>query len=142
MTIKQQLMDDMKTAMKAKEMVRLGAIRFLRAEIQKFEIDNGEQDDAGVLKLISKQVKQMRDAMAEYAKGDRNDLVEAEQAKVDVLEKYLPEQMSDDELKKIVAEVVAAQPDAKMGVIMGQVMAKVGGTADGGRVSAAVRELL
>jgi len=139
MTIKDQLMEDMKTAMKAHDSVTLDAIRFLRAEIKNFEIDNGDQDDTGVLKLIQRQIKQMKDAIAEYAKGGRQDLVDAETAKMNVLEKYLPQQLSDEALSQIIDDVLGANAGANMGAVIGQVMKRVEGQADGGRVSAMIK---
>lgn len=142
MPLKAQLTEDMKNAMRAKETVKLGVIRFLLADIRNFEIDNGEQDDAGVEKLIAKQVKQMKDAIAEFEKGGRPDLVEEEQAKVAILETYLPQQLSDEELKAIVDRVVAAAGSTNMGQVIGMVMKEVAGRADGGRVSALVKQAL
>lgn len=142
MSLKQQLMDDMKNAMRARDMVKLNTIRFLQAEIKNVEIDNGEQDEAGVQKIIARQIKQMKDAMAEYAKGGRQDLVDEEQAKVDILQTYLPQQMSDDDLAKIVDDVIAEVGTANMGAVIGKVMQKAAGLADGGRVSALVKSKL
>lgn len=142
MTLKQQLTEDMKTAMKARDMMTLDAIRFLQAEVRNIEIDHGEQDDAGIQKIVARQIKQMRDSIIEYEKGGRADLVEAEQAKIKVIEKYVPQQMSDTELKAIIEKVVAENPGAQMGQVIGQVMKQTAGQADGGRVSAMVRDAL
>lgn len=143
MSLKQQLMEDMKTAMRARDMQTLGAIRFFLSELKNYEIDNGEQDDAGIQKLVSKQIKQMRDAIEDYKKGDRMDLVEEEEAKIQVIAKYLPAQMSDQELKSVVEAVVADMGDgAQMGPVIGAVKAKVGNNADGGRIAGMVKEVL
>lgn len=142
MSLKDQLMEDMKQAMRDRNSVKLDVVRFLRSEIKNVEIDHGDLDDAGVLKIIAKQVKSMKDANTEYAKGGREDLVTDNNTKIAILEEYLPKQMSDEELKKIVSEVVANSQDKHMGKIIGQVMAKVGGLADGSRVSQMVRSLL
>ena len=142
MTVKDQLIEDMKAAMRAHESVKLDAIRFLRSEIKNVEIDNGELDDAGVMKVIARQIKQMKDAIADYAKGDRQDLVEAEEAKVAVLEAYLPKQLSDEALSQIVDDVLGANAGANFGAVMGQVMKRVEGQADGGRVSAIIKAKL
>lgn len=142
MSIKDQLIAEMKQAMKDKDKVKLGVVRFLRSEIKNFEIDNGEQDDAGVEKIIAKQVKQVKESIAEYQKAGREDLVEEETPKLKVLETYLPEQMADEDLQKIVDEVLATLENPEMGPAIGQVMAKVQGKADGGRVSAMVRQAL
>lgn len=142
MTLKQQLTEDMKQAMRDRDSMKLNTVRFLLSEIKNFEIDNGEQDDAGVLKLVQKQVKQMKDAIAEFDKAGRSDLVEEENKKVAILETYLPQQMSDDQLAIIVDEVLAATDNKQMGPVMAEVMKRVAGQADGGRVSAMVRSKL
>ncbi|HEX7018131.1 MAG TPA: GatB/YqeY domain-containing protein [Patescibacteria group bacterium] len=142
MPMKQQLMEDMKQAMRDRDTVKLGVVRFLMSEIKNYEIDNGEQDDAGVMKIIQKQVKQMKDAISEFEKAGRSDLVEEESQKVAILETYLPQQMSDDELAKIVDEVLTEAAHTQMGPVMAEVMKRVAGQADGGRVSAMVRSKL
>jgi uncharacterized protein YqeY len=140
MTIKEQLMNDMKEAMKAREMDKLGTIRFLMSEIKNYEIDNGAQDDAGIEKVIAGQIKKMNDAVVDYEKGGRSDLVEGEQAKIVVLKKYLPEQLSDNELKTVIEEKIAQLGKENMGMIIGAVTKEVGSKADGSRVAALVRE--
>jgi len=145
MSLKDQLMEDMKNAMRARDSLRLGVIRFLRSEIKNVEIDHGDQDDKGVLKIIARQVKSMKDANSEYAKADRQDLVKDNDLKIAILEEYLPTQLSDAELEKIVQEVIGNTPDAdikQMGKIIGQVIAKADGKADGGRISQMVRKSL
>ena len=142
MPLKDQLMEDMKNAMRAKDSVRLGVIRFLRSEIKNVEIDHGDQDDEGVLKIIARQVKSMKDANSEYEKGGREDLVEDNNTKISILEEYLPEQLSDGELETIVKKVIDAAEEKNMGKIIGQVVKEVSGKADGGRVSQMVRKLL
>ncbi len=142
MSLQQQLLDDMKTAMKAKDTVKLGVVRFLRSEIKNYEIDHGEQDDAGVQQIIAREVKKMKDAMADFAKAGREDLVEEEEQKVVVMESYLPAQMSDEELEKIVKEVIDSAEDKNMGKMIGAVKAKVEGQADGGRIAGMVKKLL
>ncbi len=142
MSFSQQLVEDMKQAMKAGDKVKLGVVRFLRSEIKNFEIDNGEQDDAGIEKIIAKQVKQVKESIAEYQKAGRDDLVAEEEPKLKILKSYLPEQMSDEDLQKIVDEVLSSLENPEMGPTIGQVMAKVQGKADGGRVSSLVRQAL
>src|SRR3989339_2188511 len=140
MSLKQQLTEDMKTAMKAREAEKLGTIRFLLSAIKNAEIDAGELDDAGIQKVIATQVKQIKESIEEYKKGGREDLVTAEQGKLKVLSAYLPEQMSDEELKQIIQSVIDQSSDKNMGPIIGQVMKQVAGKADGQRVSQLVRE--
>lgn len=139
MSLQTQLIEDMKQAMKSGDRTRLDAIRFLRSEIKNYEIDHGEQDDSGVLTIVARQIKQINESIEGYEKGGRTDLVAEERAKQAVLEGYMPEQLSDDQLKTIVNEVLAQNPGAQMGPVIGQVMSRVKGKADGGRVSALVR---
>lgn len=142
MNLKQQLTEDMKTAMKARDMDKLGVIRFVLSEIKNTEIDHGEQDDAGIQKVISRMVKQTKDAINDFQKANRQDLVDQEMAKVKIMESYLPAAMSDEELLGIVKKVVEKSNVKNMSSIMKVVMAEVGSGADGGRVAAAVREEL
>lgn len=142
MTLKQQLTEDMKQAMRDRNMLKLGVIRFLLSEIKNFEIDNGEQDDAGVTKVIASQLKKSKDALNDFKNAGREDIVADEEAKILVMESYLPQQMSDSELEAIVTEVLASTEEKNMGKLIGMVMPKVAGKADGGRVSAMVKAKL
>lgn len=143
MSLKDDLMQQMKEAMKAKDTETLSTIRLLRSEIKNFEIDNGEQDDAGVQKIVARMIKQWKDAINDYKAGGREDLVVEAQQKLKVLEKFLPAQMSEEAVRKLVAEVVVeAGADAKPGPVTGMVMKKVAGKADGGLVAKLVKELL
>jgi uncharacterized protein len=140
--LKAQLTEDMKNAMRARESVKLTTIRFLLSEIKNFEIDNGEQDDAGVTKVIAKEVKKMKDAMNDFANAGRQDLVDEETVKVQIMESYLPAQLSAEELEVLVKEAIAEAGSSEFGVVMKAAMAKVQGRADGGAVSAMVKKLL
>ncbi len=142
MNLKAQLLEDMKQAMKSKDTVKLSVIRFLRSEIKNFEIDHGEQDDKGVEKIISSQVKKIKDAINEFANANRDDLVTQEKAKLVILESYLPEQLSDVELEAIVDQVMNLTTEKNMGKLIGLVVREVNGRADGGRVSALVKAKL
>ena len=142
MSLSQQLIDDMKQAMKAGDKVKLSVIRFLRSEIKNYEIDHGEQDDAGIEKIVAKQVKQVKESITEYKKAGRDDLVSEEEPKLKILEEYLPEQMSDEELQVVIDEVLSTMDNPEIGPAIGQVMRKVQGKADGGKVSVLVRQAL
>lgn len=142
MSLKQQLTDDMKQAMRDRNTVKLGAVRFLLAEIRNYEIDHGEQDDAGIMTIIARQVKQINEAMQEFEKADRADLVEEEKQKVAVLSSYLPAQLSDEELSAIVDQVMAEIVNPQMGAVMQAVKAKVGTQADGSKIAALVKSRL
>ena len=147
MTLKEQLMADFKEAMKAKDEVAKNTISFARAAVKQYEVDTREElDDAGIVAILSKQVKMRRDALADFEKAGRTDLVESYNAEIEILTRYLPEQLSEDKLREIVAEVAAGLGieggKQNMGKLMGPVMAKVKGLADGNAVKKVVQEFL
>ena len=143
MTISEQLMTDMKTAMKAHDSQALGVIGFLRSSIQNAQIDGAGSDDNSIQKIIASQVKKSKEAVAEFVKAGREDLAGEERAKIQVMEKYLPTQLDDAALEAIVREVIGDVLDkSKSGQLIGQVMKKVAGQADGGRVKAMVEKIL
>jgi uncharacterized protein YqeY len=146
MSLKTRITDDVKTAMKARESQRLGALRLLTAAIKQREVDERiDLDDAQVVGVIEKMIKQRRDSIAQYQKGGRQDLAAQEQFEIEVLSAYLPQQATDAEIDAIVAEAVTAtgaKGVADMGKVMGQVKAKLAGRADMGQVSARVKAKL
>jgi uncharacterized protein YqeY len=146
MSLKDQITEDMKTAMRAKDADRLGTIRMLLAAIKQKEVD--EQitvDDVMVVGLVDKLIKQRKDSIAAYEKADRQDLADKEAAEITVLQGYLPQRMSTEEIalavKQIVADVGASGP-GDMGKVMGAVKQQLAGKADMGQVSAAVKAAL
>jgi uncharacterized protein YqeY len=146
MTLKDQITEDMKTAMRAKDAPRLLTIRGLLAALKQREVDERiTLDDAAVIGIIDKLVKQRKDSITQFAAGGRQDLVDKETAELQVLEGYLPQRLSADaiaaEVAKIVAEVGASGP-GDMGKVMGAVKARLAGKADMGLVSAAVKQAL
>lgn len=146
MSLKSQLSEDMKAAMRAGEKIRLSTIRLLNAEIKNAEIDKGEElSDDEVIGLVQRQIKRRREASEQYRKGGREELALKEEAEAAILEEYLPAQLSDDELSAIIREAVSqmgATSKKEMGKVMGVVMPKVKGRADGTRVSRLTSELL
>ena len=148
MSIKEQLMADMKAAMKAKEegKLALNTIRMARAHIRQAEIDNGHADfnDDQVLAVLRKEVKQRKETLSEIESSGREDLVEQTKAEIDVLEKYLPAEMTPEAVEAAVKEIVdAMDPGQKnMGSVMKAVMAKLKGQADGKLINQNVRKLL
>jgi len=145
-SLKNQITEDMKSALKAGEKDRLKVVRLILAAIKQVEVDKRiELDDAAVLAVLDKMVKQRRDSVEQFEKGNREDLAAIERAEIEVLETYLPEQLSADELAKMVDEVIAAtgaESMRDMGKVMGQIKAKAAGRADMGAVSATVKERL
>lgn len=134
MSVTQKLMEDMKVAMRARETTKLGSIRLLLSEVKNAEIDQGELNEEGFQKVVAKLAKQIRESADEFAKAGREETAAGEFAKLEVLKAYLPAQLTDKELKSIVEAVKADLPDAPVGKLMGAVMAKVKGKADGNRV--------
>ena len=140
-------MADFKEAMKAKDEVAKNTISFARAAVKQYEVDNREElDDAGIVAILAKQVKMRKDALADFEKAGRTDLVESYNAEIEILSRYLPEQLSEEKLREIVAEVAAGLGieggKQNMGKLMGPVMAKVKGLADGNAVKKVVQEFL
>ncbi|NDZ15287.1 glutamyl-tRNA amidotransferase [Variovorax sp. WS11] len=146
MSLKDQITEDMKTAMRAKDSERLGTIRLLLAALKQKEVDERiELDDAMVVAIVDKLVKQRKDSVAAFTQGGRTDLADKEAAEIKVLEAYLPQRMGADEIaaevKAIVAELGAKGP-GDMGKVMGAVKTRLAGKADMGLVSAAVKAAL
>ena len=148
MSIQDQLLTDMKAAMKDKEAgkLKLTTIRMARAAIKNIEIDKRKElNDEDVIEVIVKEVKQRRDSLEEYQKANREDIVEQLNQEIAYLMVYLPEQLTPDEIKAIVLEAIAqtgAKEPKEMGKVMGVLMPKVKGKADGKLVNQIVRELL
>ena len=146
MSLKEQITEDMKAAMRAKDSERLGTIRLLTAAMKQKEVDERvELDDTMVIAIVDKLVKQRKDSIEAFAKAARQDLVDKESAEMTVLQGYLPARLSADEVaaevKAIVAELGAKGP-GDMGKVMGAVKARLAGKADMGQVSAAVKAAL
>ena len=147
MTLKEQLMADFKDAMKAKDEVRKNTISFARAAIKQYEVDNRQElDDEGIIAILSKQVKMRKDALSDFEKAGRTDLADDYKAEIEILMSYLPEQMDASKIKEVVqatADEMGMEQDKKnMGRLMGAVMKKVKGLADGNDVRKAVEEFL
>ena len=146
MSLKEQLFADLKTAMKEKDALRKDTIQLIRSGILQIEKDNKiELDDEGVIEVISKQLKSRRDSMPDFVKSGREDLIEKLKQEMDILLSYLPEQLSEDEIRKIVKEAIdetGAATIKDMGKVMGLVTSKVKGRADMKVVGGFVKELL
>jgi uncharacterized protein YqeY len=146
MSLKAQITEDMKAAMKSGDKDRLKVIRLIMAAMKQVEVDNRiELDDGGVLGVLDKMVKQRRDSVEQFVKGGREDLAAIERYEIEVLETYLPEQLSDAELAALVDEVIKATGAtgmSDMGKVMGQIKARAAGRADMGAVSASVKDRL
>jgi uncharacterized protein YqeY len=146
MSLKDQITEDMKAAMRAKDSERLGTIRLLLAAMKQKEVDERVTlDDANVVSIIDKLIKQRKDSVAAYVQAARQDLADKESTEIKVLEAYLPQRLSADEVltevKAIVAELGAKGP-GDMGKVMGVVKTRLAGKAEMGQVSAAVKAAL
>ena len=146
MSLKNQLIADMKAAMKGGEQARLRVIRLLLADIQRVEVDSRQAlGDGALLGVLEKAIKQRRDAVEQFARGGRDDLAARERTEIDVLETYLPEPLSEAELNALIDRVIAQTGAAAirdMGKVMGAIKSEAAGRADMGRVGARVKARL
>ena len=146
MTLKAQLTEDMKTAMRAKDSVSLSTIRLVNAAIKQYEVDErNEADDARVVAILTKMIKQRKDSAQIYADAGRADLADKENAEIDVLNRYMPAMMSADEIQAAVAAAIAdsgAAGIADMGKVMSLLKTRLAGQADMAAVSQALKAAL
>ncbi|NOU25127.1 MAG: GatB/YqeY domain-containing protein [Methylotenera sp.] len=146
MSLKAQITEDMKTAMRAKDSARLGAIRLLQAAIKQREVDERiELSDADVISAIEKMLKQRRDSIAAYESANRTDLADVEKYEVSVLQEYLPQQLTEAEILTILDQVIADTGAAgvkDMGKVMATIKPLVAGKADMGKISGFIKTRL
>ena len=143
-------MEDFKAAMKAHDETAKNTISFARAAVKQYEIDHrGEElDDQGIIAILSKQVKMRKDALADFEKAGRTDLLDQYNQEIEILERYLPAKLSDEEILKVIEEIASGLGISKgdgpklMGKVMGPAMGKLKGLADGGDVKRLVQEFL
>lgn len=146
MSLKEQILADMKTAMREKNASQLESIRMLRAAIQRKEVDDQvELSDDDVMAILQKQIKQSQDAISQFKSGDRPDLAEKEQIHVDNLMVYMPEQLSDEEVDAAITKAIestGAESMKDMGKVMGVLKGQLQGKADMGKVSGLIKAKL
>ena len=146
MSLKETLMQDLKTAMKEKDQLRKNTVTMIRAAILQIEKDNKiELDDEGVLDIISKQLKQRRDALIEFGKGQREDLIEQTNAEIEIILSYMPEQLSVAELTDMIKNTIdklGLTQQKEIGKLMNEIMPLVKGKADGRTINQIAREFL
>ena len=143
MSLRTQITDQIKTAMKARDTVTLDALRYILSTIKNVEIDaKHELNDEEVLNVIQKEVKNRREAMTQFQQGGRTDIVDAEQKKLDVLLKFLPKQLSQQEVEEKVRAIITALPSKDMPSAMKAVMAELKGKADGKMIADAVKAIV
>lgn len=146
MSLKDTIQEDMKAAMRAQEKLRLGTIRMLMAAIKQREIDERiTLDDAGVITVINKMIKQRRESAEQYKAANRTELAEKEEAEIKILQSYLPQQLSDEEIEQAVQQAIketGASTMQDMGKVMGMLKEKLAGRADMSKVSGKVKQHL
>lgn len=148
MTLRDKITADLVGAMKAKEEARVSTLRMLKAAVMKFEVSGKEKkvaSDQEVLNFVAKEAKQRKDSIEAFRKGGRNDLAEKEEIELKILQSYLPVQMGEAELKKIIVDAIrtsGAQSKSDVGKVMAKLMPQVNGKADGAMVSKMVGEML
>ena len=146
MSLKDQLGEDLKSAMKEKDTIKKNVVQLIRAGVKQIEVDKRiTLDDEGVTEVIAKQLKQRRDSLPEYEKSGRDDLIAQLKREMEILMGYLPKQLSHEELEEIVKEAVlatGAKTIKDIGKVMSYVMPKTKGVADGKEINAIVREML
>lgn len=145
--IENKILEDYKSAMKQKDTIKSSILNFLRSEINYYKIEKQKDkiEEQDVILVIKKQVKSHQDSIEQFEKGSRADLADKEKKELEILKSYLPQELSESELKKIVEEVLSAMPNAtikEMGKVMKEVMEKTAGRADGKLISDLVRQRL
>ncbi|AEB73272.1 GatB/YqeY domain-containing protein [Lentilactobacillus buchneri] len=147
MSVYDKLLSDMKDAMKARDKVRLGVIRGIKAQVMNAKVADGNHDltEDQINDIIMKEIKQQKESLEEFQKADRKDLAEEQEAKLKIAEEYAPEQLSEAEVEKIVQETISqvgAESMADFGKVMGAIMPKVKGQADGSVINKLVKQQL
>ena len=146
MELKNVLLDEMKSAMKDKDTIKKDTVQLVRAAILQHEKDNKVVlDNDGVVEIIAKEVKRYKDVLPDYEKSGRQDLIDEVKRKIEILMPYLPEQLSDEEMREIAKQVISdvgATSMRDMGKVMGAIMPKVKGKCDGKALNTVIKELL
>jgi len=146
MSLKERLLEDMKVAMRDKDIIRKNAVQMARSAVLQVEKDTRTTlDDEGVIEIIAKEVKKRKDSLPEYEKSTRQDLIDSLKAEIDVLMKYLPQQLTEEELEVIVKQAITetgAVSARDMGKVMQLVMPQVKGRADGSAINRIVKKIL
>ena len=144
--LKEKLMEDLKKSMKEKNEIRKNTVQIIRAAILQIEKDKGiAVDDEKIIEIIAKEVKVKKDALSDFEKAEREDLINQTNEEISILEEYLPKQLTKEEIKEIVSEVIeeiGATSIKDMGVVMKEAKAKIGASADGKSINEVVREIL
>ena len=144
--LKEKLLEDLKVSMRDKNVIRKNTVQMVRAGILQIEKDTGiEVDDAKIIDIIAKEMKKKKDAMEDFERAGRQDLIDQTNEEMKVLEEYLPKQLSKEEIKEIVSKVISdvgATSVKDMGIVMKEAKSKIGAGADGKTINEVVKELL
>lgn len=144
--LKEKLMEDLKKSMKEKNEIRKNTVQMIRAAILQIEKDKGiAVDDEKIIEIIAKEVKVKKDALSDFEKAEREDLINQTNEEISILEEYLPKQLTKEEIKEIVSKVIeeiGATSIKDMGAVMKEAKAKIGASADGKSINEVVREIL
>ena len=144
--LKTRITDDVKTAMREKDKARLATLRLITAAIKQKEVDERtELNDEQVVAILEKMLKQRKDSIEQFEKAGRNELADQEKSEIEIIQVYMPEQLSDDEIEALIKEAIAssgAESMKDMGKVMGQLKPKLAGKADMGAVSGKIKALL
>ena len=143
--LKEEIFEDLKKAMKARDEVRVRTLRMVIAAIKNQLVDKKDLGDEDVIEILTKEAKLRKDSIEEYTKADRDDLAQSEKDELEIIREYLPEKMGEDELRTIILEAIDGQnvnSPSGLGLIMKTVMPKVKGRADGKQVNKMVRDIL
>ncbi len=143
--LKEEIFEDLKKAMKARDEVRVRTLRMVIAAIKNKLVDKKDLGDEDVIEILTKEAKLRKDSIEEYTKADRDDLAQSEKDELEIIREYLPEKMGEDELRTIILEAIDGQnvnSPSGLGLIMKTVMPKVKGRADGKQVNKMVRDIL
>ena len=146
MNLKEQIKDDLKSSMKSGDSFTRGVLRMLSSDFKNLEIDKKKElTDEDAVEIVKKNIKSRKDCIEQYTKGNREDLANQEKKELEILKKYMPEQMGEEEIRKIVIDIIkksGASNASDFGKVMGAVMKEIGSGADGGVVNKVVREEL
>lgn len=146
MTSQEEIINDLKTAMKAKDKEKLSTLRMLQAAIKNKQIELGKEiSDDEISQIVLKEIKQRKDSIDQYKKGGREELAQKEQSEIEILEKYMPEQLSKEEIKKVIDNTIQkinAEGPQDMGKVMSATMSELKGKADGSTISQLVKDSL
>lgn len=145
MSLKERLYEDLRISMKAKEEIKVRTLRMVIASVKNFEVDNKNMTDDDVVSILNKELKTRKESIEQYENAGRKDLADEEAKEIEVIKEYLPEELDENEIRKIIMDTISevgAKGPTDLGKVMGKIMGKIKGRADGKVINQMVRELL